>query len=287
MHVQQKPPWGADALDAGKTLFAAAPDDDANLLEVAWTESGRGIRMRYAEGATFWISASLDEIWLTYDPPLTAADAAHFLLEPVLAFVLRRRGVLVWHASAVAFDGNAVVFCGAAGAGKSTAAGMCVAAGGAFISDDVVAVEDYGGTFHAHRGTAAIRAWDDGARVLAGDPERAPRFSATWDKRVLTPALLGGREARGPVPIALVCVLAERSSADGAPRLTPIVGQAAVRALLPHTAANSLLDRGQRAQELPQLAGFISRVPVANLVAHTDKARMPGLVDVIRRQLSG
>lgn len=277
-----------EAADPARTLFAAEPaDPNANLLDVAWTVAGSGIRIRYAEGATFWIAAALDDIWLTFEPPLTAADAAHFLLEPVLGFLLRSRGTLALHASAVEMDGKAVVFCGPGGAGKSTAAGACVAAGGALLSDDVVAVADLGGRWHAHRGASAIRVWDDGAAALVGDADRAPRFSPTWEKRVLSPALLGGRQATGPTPVALVCIVDARSDTADAPRLDPLTGHAGLRALIPLTVANALLTATDRAQELAQLADLITRVPAVRLIAHANPARVPAVVELLKRRLSG
>lgn len=62
------------------------------------------------------------------------------VLGPVMAVLLHRRGYHVLHGSAVEIDGEAAVFLGDKGAGKSTTAAALVAAGHRLIADDVVAI---------------------------------------------------------------------------------------------------------------------------------------------------
>ncbi len=60
----------------------------------------------------------------------------------LLAIVLGLRGAAVLHASAVELNGAAIAFVGPTGAGKSTAAALLCAAGGAIVGDDAARVED-------------------------------------------------------------------------------------------------------------------------------------------------
>lgn len=91
------------------------------------------------------------------------------LLGTVFAALLQRRGLTVFHASAVDVAGRAVVLLGHKGAGKSTTAGALVAAGRTLIADDVVALE-LGATGQPHVLAAApqLRLWDDSRASLAG-----------------------------------------------------------------------------------------------------------------------
>ncbi len=288
VHANVAPAWAHTPLDPARTFFRAEPDDDTFALsEAGWTSGGEGIRLRYAEGATFWISASLDTIWTAYDPPLTATDAAYFLLEPVLAFVLRRRGAMALHASAVAFGGWAVVFCGPAGSGKSTAAAACVVAGAELLADDLVVLSESGSDWLANPGVRAIRLWDEGARALLARVEQAPQFSPTWEKRVLSAELMGGRVCSTAVPLALICFLADRDVGENLPRMAALAGQAALTALIANTSANYLHDAEHRADELQQLARLLANVPAVQLVAHADPDRLRALPEVVRRQLDG
>lgn len=249
---------------------------------------GAGIRLRFAEGATFWVSAALDEIWLAFDPPLTAVDAAHFLLEPVLAFVLRGRGILVLHASAVEWCGRGVAFCGPAGTGKSTAAAACVADGAALISDDVVAVTRgglHGEEWVAHRGTGAIRLWDDAARLVVADLDAAPPFSATWDKRVIGAAALGARHAGPSTPLSMVCLLSRQRGTAGEVRIESIDGHAALRALIPHTVAKALLDTASKGRELLQLGALASDVPLVQLIGSAGAPSLGAIASMVRERI--
>lgn len=63
------------------------------------------------------------------------------LLGPIFALLLHRRGVLALHGSAVEIGGEAHIFLGDKGSGKSTTAAALVAAGHRLIADDVVALE--------------------------------------------------------------------------------------------------------------------------------------------------
>lgn len=74
-------------------------------------------------------------------PPSPWRDTPGFALsypldELLFQHRLARQGGAVVHASGVALDGRAVLFCGASGAGKSTLAGLWQAAGTRVLSDD-------------------------------------------------------------------------------------------------------------------------------------------------------
>lgn len=90
------------------------------------------------------------------------------LLGTVFAALLQRRGLTVFHASAIAVDGGAVVLLGHKGAGKSTTAGALAAAGHTLIADDVVAL-DLRDTCEPCVLPAApqLRLWDNSSACLA------------------------------------------------------------------------------------------------------------------------
>jgi hypothetical protein len=58
----------------------------------------------------------------------------------ITAFLLTVRGFAVLHASALQWGNDTFLIVGQSGMGKSTVAALCCAAGGKFISDDVVAL---------------------------------------------------------------------------------------------------------------------------------------------------
>jgi len=78
------------------------------------------------------------------DPELAAGDAMieEALLGPAFALALARRGVFLFHASAVVLGPGVVGFLGESGAGKSTLARLLAEAGAALAADDILAVEE-------------------------------------------------------------------------------------------------------------------------------------------------
>ena len=72
---------------------------------------------------------------------LTDADAASYLAGYVLAFVLRLRGSVPLHASAVAIDGRALLFVGDSWAGKSSTAAAFSILGYPVLADDIVRID--------------------------------------------------------------------------------------------------------------------------------------------------
>ena len=72
----------------------------------------------YDDGTEFLIARDGSQVCCWWQYVATIDDAAVHLRGPVLAFVLRLKGVLCLHASAVAVDGFAVAILGAAGTGK-------------------------------------------------------------------------------------------------------------------------------------------------------------------------
>lgn len=150
------------------------------------------------------------------------------LLGPVLALLLHRRGHYVLHGSAIEIGGEAHVFLGDKGAGKSTTAATLVAAGYPLIADDVVAVERTPEGLAVHAGYPAMKL-DRAMR------ERFPPGSC----RILQPddggytagksrIRLAQRSPAGPTPLGPVHVLA-RGSEHG---VTPYDNRDTLQALI-------------------------------------------------------
>jgi hypothetical protein len=209
------------------------------------------------------------EAW--WSAPLRAADATTYLLGPVLAFVLRLKGRVPLHASAVVVRDRALLFVGDAGAGKSTTAAAFATLGHAVLSDDIVAV------MQTARGPAACPAyprlslWADSASALLGGPA-LPAYSETYDKGYLDLEAAGLAFRHDPAPIDAVFVLEPLAPGAAAPALRPLAARDRLLALVANSYGGYLLDARLRAEEFDSLSRLAAQVPVAGLALGRDLA---------------
>lgn len=137
-------------------------------------------------------------------------DLAAPLTSAVLALLLCRRGATIWHGTALALGGRAILVAGASGSGKSTLSAALCAAGWALISEDMTVCDDQGLVLP---GLQALRV-SSAAAVLTGVPVAGLRSVLSeefTDGKFWLPAtrLIGGA-SREPMPLAAVVVLERR-----------------------------------------------------------------------------
>ena len=193
-----------------------------------------------------------------------------YLRGPVLGMVLRLRGLVALHASAVVVDGSAVALVGATGAGKSTTAAAFVKAGRPLLCDDVVALQPIGNGFDVLPGCPRLKLWPTAACLVYGDDPNLPRLAPPdgvnwwWDKRY--------RDLQAPLefcpdarPLSAVYVLTDRLASDDAPAIEPFSPAGAFVDLVDATTANYALDGLMRAQEFETLGALVRTIPVRRL----------------------
>lgn len=89
-----------------------------------------------------------------------------FLLGSVFAALFHQRKKLVIHGSAVEIGGEAVLFVGASGAGKSTTAGAFKNKGYRVITDDVAVIDIIQGVPYLIPGFPSLKLWQDSLEML-------------------------------------------------------------------------------------------------------------------------
>jgi hypothetical protein len=135
-------PYAPDTWLAAACLFRS-PDLCANGQPAFTVECSRTTgwyRWRYCDGIVFCINQGADEIWADWPAGESHQCAAYYLVGPILAFVLRRRGALLLHGSSVAMGKAAVTFLGPSGAGKSTLAAALAKRGFSLLADDLMII---------------------------------------------------------------------------------------------------------------------------------------------------
>jgi hypothetical protein len=261
VHMQSMPPFAAD--DA---LF-----DDEN---VTIFRQGDAYAFHYRDGTRFLIDGST--VWSTWPSSSTAEDTATYLLGPVLAFVLRRRGTLALHASAVAMGGRAVAIAAAPGGGKSTTAAAFAERGVPIITEDVLPMAWRDGEPWALSGYPRIRLWPETVAARYGTDDALPLLTPTWTKRYLD---VRSQFQRDPLPLGSIVVLRERVTS--APRVAPLAGHEAAMQLVANSSMALYLDPAMRVAELDRIGALVERVPLFAAWPSDDLARVGELCDAI------
>jgi hypothetical protein len=147
---------------------------------------------------------------LLCDPEPGSAEWTTLIPAQALPLAATLRGLEVLHASGVVLDGEAVLFAGAPGAGKSSLAAALLHRGAALLSDDTVALELHEGAPIAHPGAALLHLQvaehdrlSERERAVLGPPATFPHKPRYHPHVSASPAPFGGlflleRATHGP-----------------------------------------------------------------------------------------
>jgi len=163
-------------------------EDGGVLFQIARGERGYGFSgPRYG---TAIVSPEASRIWGSPGEG-GIGDWQRFLIAQVLPFAAVLRGLEVFHAGAVAVDGQAVALLGPSGAGKTSIAMALCGLGACFLADDVLALERNGGRLLGHPGAPL-------AAVAAGPGEEMVRMTPQPAAAPLEAIFLLDRRAGAP-----------------------------------------------------------------------------------------
>lgn len=285
--LRAMPPWLNAVLKAAPEPWYASPyqDEKGEHVLKAWKLAGGAyFRLRYSDGMEFILDRAGTEIWSTWPDNLGIDDTAVYLLGPVLGFVLRLRGSVCLHASAITVGDQALALLGPAGAGKSTTAAVFAVQGHPVLSDDVVALSEHNNAFMIQPAYPHLRLWPSAVNILYGALDALPRLvpsDPSWDKCYLNLCENERNFQQHPLPLAAIYLLGERSYDAAAPFVEAMPAHAGLMALVANTYANYLLDRTMRTQEFASLGRIVASVPMRRAIPHADPAYLSKLRDVI------
>ncbi len=235
----------------------------------------------YADGTEFLITQDGTNIWANWPHTLTAEDTATYLLGPIMGFVLRLRGSVSLHASAIAIDNKAVALVGPAGAGKSTTAAAFADLGYSILAEDVVTLNDQGNNFLVEPAYPCIRLWPSSVTALYGHSD-LPKLTPTWEKRYLDLTKPPYQFHEKPLSLAAIYLLEQRSKDDQAPFVNHVSESEALMSLVVNTYSTRLMDKMMRAKEFELLGRLLKTVPVRQIIPHVSTSQIPQLCSVIR-----
>jgi len=233
------------------------------------------IRLDYYDGVQFWLDRAGKNAWAVWPDTSTLENVSTYLVGPVLGLLLRFRGVVCLHASAVALRDRAVVFLGPEGAGKSTTAAALAQRGHAVIADDVVGLVEEDGRFSALPAYPHLSLWPDSVTMLYGPGKELPTLSPDWGKQLLSLAANRLKFEQRNLPLGAIFIFGERTSDSRAPLIETTQHRDGLLSMVANSFATNLLDHEMRAHEFSFLGRVLSEVPIWHLRASADAARIP------------
>lgn len=273
------PEWRTFACEDGGT-----PDVAIELGEEAHFELGpermeaEGDRLRFAiEDIGRWEIEGGERIVLHPHAAAVPEQLRLFTLGSAWGALGYQRGLAMWHGSAVARGGRAVLFCGDAGQGKSTMAAALLARGGTLVADDLSRVDPGDSTALIHPSSARIKLWRAAIehlgwrdRVIERDWFREDKFHCT------VPEHAAGCP---PLPLAAVVVLEEGETIA----LTQLAGGEALAALLAGTIyrPEMIEAMGKWGEQAALAARIAGRTPVYRLTRPKDFAALDEAGDAV------
>jgi hypothetical protein len=272
--------------DSGTIWYESPQYNGEGRRNLTITRQMKGFHFAYNDQTEFLINAEGTGIWCKWSDKASIADAAVHLRGPILGFVLRLRGTVSLHASAIAVGSAAIAIVAAAGGGKSTTAASFSKLGLRVIADDVVALKREESRLLVLPGNPRLNLWPDAAESLYGESRTLPRLiprggvNDWWDKRYLD-LDWGGEFHAAALPLRAVYVLGDRSSVDGPPAIEEISSQDAFIWLTDGTHVNYAIDETMREIEFELLGHLVRTTPVRLVTPSNNRARLPELCEAI------
>jgi hypothetical protein len=281
------PNWVAQSLLLPVTAVRVRPaalipgDGTFTVSEIA---DRRYFLLTYGDGTRFLMDQAATRIWGEPGPGLSYDDLFIYLLGPVMGFVLRQRGTVTLHASAISIYGRAIALVGEARAGKSTTAAVLALRGWPVLGEDVCALAECPGNYQVLPAYPRVCLWPDSVDFLFASREALPLMVKGWEKRFLS--LDGSRAqfASSASSIAAIFFLEQRSTEDRAPYLESISQREALLRLVQNTYINWYLDRRQRGEEFDVLSRVVSSLECFRLIPSADPSRLSELAELIEQQ---
>lgn len=268
VHIRASPFEESNASDYPEhlTYTSSYLDESGGPFLRAW-RSDVLLRLSYSNGMQFWLDREGRDVWVTWPDSCSFEDVATYLLGPVMGVLLRLRGTVCLHASAVTLEGQSVAFVGPPGAGKSTTAAILAQRGWSIVSDDVVALAEERGAFCALPAYPYLCLLPDAVAMLYGSDEDLPRFIPQWEKRRLVAGEAGMEKIKfeqRALPLSAIYFLDQRTL-NRDPNIVPVLKRAAFMMLVANSYATRILSREMRGDEFAVFGRLVVSVPIRTL----------------------
>jgi hypothetical protein len=232
------------------------------------------------EGEGAYLVRGGKEIIVDLVPGAEAETVRLTLLGPALAVLLHQLGLIVLHASGVVVNGEAAIFLGDSGWGKSTLAAALYGRGYGIIADDLVAVNNAGTEAVVFPGFPQLKLWPEVLRFLGEAPELLPKAWADEEKRVFRAER---RFPRQPLPLRGIYVLSQGPALG----IEPLRPSDALIELVRHSCHINLMHPVKGPSYFLQCGGLVNRIPVRRLITPRSRSleTLPSMIRMLEEDL--
>ncbi|HEV2169403.1 MAG TPA: hypothetical protein VGR40_00570 [Candidatus Binatus sp.] len=252
-----------------------------------WSARARtpaGYVLRFHEFADFLVArVGRDITCLQRHPGVSELAIRALVLDHVIPPVIALRGRYVLHAAAVLTDAGVCVFAGDSGAGKSTIAAQLTAAGGHFLTDDCLVIDEQDTAIVAWSSHPSIKLRDDAMQFLTVECASEPVAEYTTKRRVPASSL-GAGFSLDPLPLARIYFLTrgdEDAAATAEPLIQRLPTSAAFMKLVKHSIRLDSGDRAMLEREFQFTRRIVDAVPAALLSLPNDLTKLRLVHDAI------
>jgi hypothetical protein len=180
------------------------------------------------------------------------------LIGSVFGVLLRQRGLLLLHASALVLKDCAVAFLGEHGRGKSTLAAALHGQGCGVLADDLTAIQFSREGAVVLPSFPRLKLWPDAAIALGQNVKRLPRLYSQIEKRALRVVNTFPRTSH---PLICIYVLAEGQDY----KVEPLSPHEALIELIRHAYGVQLLRAEEASKHFLQCGKLAQRISVRRL----------------------
>lgn len=257
-------------------------DENGNPTLRVWKGDSDGSYLfRYADGTEFRISGNGREVWANWPDSLSLEDTATYLLGPVFGFILRLRGEVCLHASAIAIKDRAVCILGPGGAGKSTIAAAFALRRYPIVTEDVLVIDTSSREILVKPGYPLIRLWPSSVKMMLESAHALPALTPNWDKRYLDLTRDGLKFQNEPLPLGAVYFLEERRESSDCPKISIKPIQSGLIDMVANAYTTYLIDKEMRAREFELIGQLVRNIPIRSLTPHSNPSWLPDLCEAI------
>lgn len=208
------------------------------------------------------------EIWGVYSSEALFQDAISLLLGYVLGTVIRLRGNLAFHASAIAINKRVILLTGDSGAGKSTTAAALSKRGFPVLADDIAVLKLEQGQYWVQPGYPRLRLCPQSVKAFDTSPQELTKVSSFGYKRYLNLAVDNTEKwlfQPVPLPLAGIYIMGKREQQLARSSVKSLASSQAMTKLVKSVYGSYFLNKDIRTNEFQQLAQFVRTVPIRQL----------------------